>query len=143
MKKAPTPKVKKIKHKSLKTLRKKAWELISEYIRRSNADENGIVKCYTCGKPHFWTDMDCGHYIHKDCLDYDLVNLHPQCTYCNRRINGNKGVYCERLIAEYGEQVISELRVRSEQVKKFNIFELEEIINNYKQRLQELLAGKK
>jgi len=134
-------KPKKIKHISLKSLRKKAWALVSEYVRRSAANEHGIVLCFTCGKPHMWTDMDCGHYIHKDCLDYDLVNLHPQCGYCNRRLHGNRGIYAERLIAEYGEATISELRVRSEKVKKFNITELEEIIGKYKTLLKELPNG--
>jgi hypothetical protein len=128
----------KVKHISLKTLRKKAWELISRYVRKSAADENGIVLCYTCGKPHYWTDMDCGHYIHKDCLDYDLINLHPQCGYCNRRLHGNRGIYAERLIAEYGESAIVELRIRSEEIKKFNIVELEGYIETYKARLAEM-----
>jgi purine nucleoside permease len=135
-------KVKKIKHISLKALRKKAWELQSRYIRQAAADDHGIVLCYTCGSPHYWKDMELGHYIHKDCLDYDLVNLHPQCNYCNRRMHGNGALYAERLIAEYGEQTIAELRVRSEQIKKFTIFELEELITKYKTLLTELLEGR-
>ena len=129
---------KKIKHISLKALRKRAWNLISEYIRHSAANESGIVLCYTCGNPHYWKDMDLGHYIHKDCLDFDIVNLHPQCNYCNRHMHGNGALYAERLIAEYGEQSIAELRVRSEQIKKFSIFELEELIKTYKEKLEVL-----
>ena len=134
-------KKKKIKHISLKVLRKKAWDLQSQYIRRASANEHGIVLCYTCGKPHYWSDMELGHYIHKDCLDYDIVNLHPQCNYCNRRLHGNHGLYAERLIAEFGETAIAELRVRSEQVKKFTIFELEELITKYKTLLEGQING--
>ena len=54
--------------------------------------------------------MQAGHYIHKDCLDYDDVNIHCQCARCNKWLSGNLGVYAERLIAEYGEAVIAELR---------------------------------
>jgi hypothetical protein len=82
--------------------------------------------------------MDLGHYIHKDCLDFDLLNLKPQCTYCNRHRHGNSGLFAERLIAEFGEDTVVELRTRSEIVKKFSIQELEDLISNYKQKLKEV-----
>lgn len=131
----------KVKHKSLKSLRKRAWKLISEYVRRSNADEKGLNSCFTCGIKKHWKEMDCSHYIHKDCLDYDLVNLHACCSRCNRFLHGNLGVYAERLIAEYGGEAIAELRERSKRIKKFTVTELEEIINLYTQRLKELDNG--
>lgn len=124
---------KKIKHISLKSLHKKAWDLQSEYIRRT---ERGF--CYTCGVKDKWQNQQAGHYIHKNCLDFDSVNIHCQCPRCNCWLHGNLGVYGERLIAEYGEQTIAELRVRSEQVKKFTITELETLIAAYKQKLQSL-----
>ena len=128
----------KIKHKSTKVLRKRAWNLISEYLRRSAANEHGIVLCYTCGKSHYWTDMDLGHYIHKDCLDFTEINLHPQCSYCNRRMHGNSALYAERLINEYGLDVILELRAKSEIIKKFTVGELEDLIRLYTERLKTL-----
>ena len=128
-------KVRKIKHISLKVLRKKAWVLQSEYIRRS---ERGV--CFTCGSRRLWKKQDTGHYIHKNCLDFDLINLHCQCARCNRFLHGNLGVYAERLIAEYGEEVIAELRQRANQVKKFTIFELELLIIKYEQLLKTLEA---
>lgn len=128
----------KVKHISLKSLRKKAWELISIYVRKSAADENGLVRCYTCGSPHFWKDTECGHYIHKDCLDFDLNNLRAQCNYCNRRLHGNSGVYAEKLIKEIGIDDVDFLREKANKVKKFNIFELEEIINDLKLKLEEI-----
>jgi len=128
----------KVKHISLKSLHKKAWELTSLYVRKSAANENGIVRCYTCDKPHYYTDMECGHYIHKDCLDYDLNNLRAQCNYCNCRLHGNSGVYAEKLIKEIGIDDVDFLREKANQVKKFNIFELEEIINDLKFKLEEI-----
>lgn len=137
-KKVTLSKAKKVRHISLKSLRGKAWKLISEYVRRQGADKQGLVFCFTCGKKAHYKTMDCGHYIHKNCLDYDLVNLKKQCTRCNRFLHGNTGVYAERLIAEYGEQTIAELRVRSQQVKKFTIFELLALQETYKQKILEL-----
>jgi len=127
----------KIKHIFLKGLHKKARKLFSEYVRRS---EKGI--CYTCGRRHPWKETDCGHYIHKDCLDFDVIGNHCQCTHCNRFMHGNLGVYGERLIAEYGELAVADLRARSKKIKKFSQIELEELISTYKQLLSELKEGR-
>lgn len=129
-------KTKKIKHISLKSLRKKAWDIQSQYIRRL---AKGV--CFTCGDKRPWKEQQAGHYIHKDCLDFDPININCQCVRCNKWLSGNSGIYAERLIAEYGEQAIAELRVRSEQIRKFTIFELEELITKYKKLLTELKKG--
>ena len=130
----------KIKHISLKGLHKKAWKLFSEYIRRS---ERGI--CFTCGIHKHWKEQNAGHYIHKDCLDFDPINIHCQCVRCNKWLSGNTGVYAERLIAEYGEEAIAELRQRANKIKKFSLNELKHIINNLETKLKvlsELKEGK-
>ncbi len=123
----------KIKHLSLKSLRKRTWKLESEYVR---CYEQGI--CFTCGRKKPWKEQDLGHYIHRDCLDFDEINNHCQCTYCNRFLHGNLGVYAECLIAEYGEEAIIRLRQRANQVKKFTVTELENLILDYKQKIKEL-----
>ncbi len=123
----------KIKHKSRKALKKMAWDLQSEYIRKS---AQGI--CFTCGEKRNWKEQQAGHYIHRDCLDFDLINIHCQCVRCNKWLSGNQGIYAERLIAKYGEEAISELRQRANQVKRFTISELEELIKKYTELLTEL-----
>jgi hypothetical protein len=127
--------LKKNKPASLKSLRKKAWALQSEYVRRS---ENGI--CYTCGSHNEWKNTQCGHYIHGNWMDFILMNLHCQCIGCNHFKSGNGTIYAERMIAEYGEQAVAELRTWSQQNKnkKYNIFELEELIAKYKALLAEM-----
>ena len=126
---------KKIKHINLKVLHKKAWKLISEYVRRS---EKGI--CYTCGKHNKWQNTDCGHYIHHNNMDFVLMNLNCQCIYCNKFQHGNLGIYAERLIAEFGEPAVVKLRELDINTRnhKFTIFELEELIKIYTQRLKEI-----
>jgi hypothetical protein len=118
---------------TLKSLRKKAWKLHSELVRRY---EKGI--CYTCGIKKPWKQQNAGHYIHKDCLDFDSVNIHCQCVRCNKWLNGNSGIYAERLIAEYGENTIIELRQRSNQVRKFGYQEMEDLIIKYQAQLKTL-----
>ena len=126
-------KVKKIKHISIKSLRKKAWKLHSEYKRRK---ANGV--CFTCGDKRDYKEQNAGHYIHKDCLDYDDININCQCVRCNQWLSGNLGIYAEKLIALYGEEEISLLRQRANQVKKWTVGELEELIETYKQALEDL-----
>ncbi len=131
-----------MKPKSTKSLRKKLWKLVSEYVRRKDADENGYVKCYTCGVERHYKDLDCSHYIHRDALDFEINNLRPTCTRCNRFLHGNLGVYAEKLIKEIGEEEISLMRQRSKQVKKYTIGELEDMIQTYKEALQQLTQEK-
>ena len=126
------------KTKSTKSLRKKLWKLVSEYVRRKDADANGYTQCYTCGATKHFKEMDCGHYIHSDVLDFETNNLRPQCTRCNKWLSGNGGIYCEKLIKEIGEEEISLMRQRSKQVKKWQIGELEDMIETYKQTLKDL-----
>jgi hypothetical protein len=124
---------KKVKHKSTKALKKKAWELQSEYVRRY---EKGV--CYTCGNKRSWKEQQAGHYIHKDCLDFDSMNIHCQCVRCNKWLSGNSGAYAERLIAEYGAEAVAELREKSRRIKKFTVEDLEAFIIINKARLNVL-----
>ena len=121
----------KVKRISLKALHKKAWNLHSKVIRIS---ERGI--CFTCGARKNWKEQNAGHYIHKDCLDFDPINIHCQCVRCNKWLSGNSGIYAERLIAEYGEEAIASLRQRANKIKKFAQIELETIISELKQKLK-------
>ena len=108
----------------------------------SSADENGMVRCYTCGKLHRWQDLDLGHYIHLNALDFEPDNLRPQDTYCNRFKHGNSGVYAENLINEIGRVRVARLRDLEKKYKahpkKFTVGELEEIIQTYKDLLKNL-----
>ena len=131
-------KKKKIKHPSLKSLHRQAWKLFSEYVRRS---ERGV--CFCCGVKKRWQETHAAHYIHRNSLDYDPINIHACCPRCNRFLHGNLGVYAERLIAEYGEEAIQNLRCRGNEVKKFTIIELKELIKKYTILLKELKGVKK
>lgn len=117
----------------LPKLHAKAWRLFSEYVRRK---DNGV--CYTCSKVDHWTRMDAGHFIHKNCLDFDPRNVHSQCTRCNRFLHGNLGNYAIRLTKEYGLDVVEELTLLGHQIRKFNRGELEHIIDSYQTVLKEM-----
>lgn len=108
------------------------WKLVSEYVRRR---DKGV--CYTCGDKKDWKDQQCGHYIHKDCLDFEVdFNLRCQCVRCNKWLSGNSGVYAERLIKEIGAEQVGLLRQQSQITKKWSVQELENLIFTYKQALK-------
>ena len=116
-----------------KRLHKKAWALMSEYKRRL---EKG--QCFTCGKKLTKSTSNAGHYIHKNCLDYNFMNIHCQCVACNKWKHGNLGVYAEKMIFRYGQEAVEGLRRKAEVIKKFTIGELECIIIDLQKKLEAL-----
>jgi hypothetical protein len=78
-----------------------------------------------------WKKSQCGHYLHNK-LDFDLRNLKPKCLRCNYFLSGNLGIYGERLVKDYGQDWIDQLRAKA-QVKGnyYTRQELNEIIKKY------------
>lgn len=122
---------KKKKLKTLRQLKKKAWKLISKYIRSHSADFAGWMTCYTCNRLTPWKQLQAGHFIHNK-LDFDERNLRPQCIRCNHFLRGNLGIYAENLIATHGLDWVKKLR-KDAQTKGNNYSrqELEEVIRKY------------
>ncbi len=125
MKKKP-----KIKEKSITKLRKKAWKLQSMYIRQK---EKG--KCFTCGDQRDWKEQQAGHFVHRDSVDFDLRNIHCQCVHCNKWLHGNLINYAIKLERIYGHGIIEELKRKGDQIKKWKVKELEDLIEFYKNEL--------
>lgn len=89
-----------------------AWDAFSKHVRSSYADENGMIKCFTCPSIKHFTEMDAGHYIAASLsliLRFDERNVHPQCTGCNRFRHGNLSQYALALKIKYGENILEEL----------------------------------
>ena len=127
--------------KKLSSVKKRLWKLVSQYVRRSNANLDGFCYCVTCGKHDNWKRMDAGHFIggHKNYNFYDTRNIHPQCTYCNRFMHGNLVPYYEYMMENYGKAVIDELKTYKEKI--FTVDELEGMIASYKLKLKEIPYG--
>lgn len=79
----------------------KAW---SVFIRLSNANEDGVCFCITCGKAHHWKAIDCGHFVDRDHLPtrWHKVNCKPQCIECNRFKTGKRYQFGMALNKAYG-----------------------------------------
>lgn len=118
---------KKVKRISYKSLHKKAWKLMSRYVRLKYSD-NGFIKCYTCGVVREIKDIDCGHYFHNK-LDFDERNLRPQCTRCNRYLHGNLAIYGAKLSQELGKAGMKKLLLDAN-TKIYKYEDLEKIIKS-------------
>lgn len=110
-----------------RVLRSKVWSAWSKYLRSRAADESGRAACYTCLESHPWQELQAGHFIHGK-LDFDEMNIHPQCVRCNNYLSGNLGAYALRLVDEYGREAVEALRARASQHGGYSIAELEEVL---------------
>lgn len=80
--------------------------------------------------------MDAGHFIHRNSLDFDLINIQPQCAKCNRYLSGNLGVFAYRLKNKYGLDEWDRLEGLRHKERHFNRQEYLGIINDFKDKLQ-------
>lgn len=126
---------------SLAGLKKKLWEVFSQYIRRRNADSAGMVFCFTCGSPHHWKDLDAGHYVAKSLglsVYFEEKNVHPQCTGCNRFRHGNLTQYALKLKETYGDSILEELDAIRKIGRKISRSGYEEMIERYKMKVLQI-----
>ena len=106
---------------AIKTLKNKAWKLMSYKVRYSNIDFQGNVTCITCSKSNPVTEMHAGHFIHASkgsLVSYDDRNIHPQCPGCNTYRGGMLIEYTLFIQAEFGNDIIDELKKKKNTIMK-------------------------
>ena len=128
------------KKPSVAKLHKKLWPIFSQYIRLRDTNNQGCVYCITCPAYKPWKEMQAGHFVSRrfKATLYDEMNVHPQCIMCNVFLHGNLLIYRRKMDEIYGADKVLELEQRSKQIKKFTTFELEEMIQAYTERLEQL-----
>jgi hypothetical protein len=124
------------KSPSRKTLVTKLDAVFSEYIRRRYA-KNDIAQCVTCGKKDHWKDLQAGHFISRKhyATRWNEENVQVQCVACNVYRYGEQylfGVYL-------GEEKSQELLQLSRQSAKFSNIDLQEKINYFKMKINEII----
>jgi hypothetical protein len=79
-----------------------ADEIFSKWIRKSTANKEGIVSCFTCDNTMRWQIAHCGHYIKRGnlFLRWDTRNIRVQGECCNIYKSGNYPEYTRRLDLE-------------------------------------------
>lgn len=125
---------------TIKTLKRKADELWSKFIRLSEADQTGYCHCCSCGQAAPWKEMDCGHFVSRNHTlgRFKRENCHAQCRRCNRFREGNKAGYAVYLQKQYGAGILEALNQLQYQTHKFTVDELQELIDKIKIDLKEL-----
>lgn len=119
-------------------------KIFSEYIRLRDADVNGYIRCYCCGYPVHWKLAHNGHFFGRRFLGtrFNEENCHACCVPCNTYNNGNLKAYEEHLRREYGDSIIDKLTMLKNTLTKFAPYEIEEMTEEYKQKVKELRKGK-
>jgi len=133
--------------KRLKTAKNRLWKFVSEYIRKrdclktTGTEEYGL--CYTCGKRIEFKEAHAGHFIPQgSCseLRYDERNIRLQCAGCNTYGYGQQGLFLKHMQEEGLHDVANELlkRYQSHNTKKWNLSEIEELEEYYKEKIRNL-----
>lgn len=97
-----TKRTPKKKERSQAKLKKDFDALFSQYIRRKYANEEGMVKCYTCSTIKHWKEIQNGHWIPRNNLAtrFSEDNCRPQCVACNMFQHGMPDVFAVNLIKD-------------------------------------------
>lgn len=120
------------------------WNWFSKYIRLRDSDDNGYIRCFTCGRLVFWKEADCGHghgRQHKG-TKYNEKNNHAQCTDCNWHNEGRKDRYAKAVDKRYGAGTWDLLEMLSRRPLKLSQFDIDTLGNYYRVKVNGLLKSK-
>lgn len=125
--------------------KEKAVKAFQEYIRIRDAykttGEADALRCFTCGR---WCRLDgsahAGHYLPRrtNASLFDERNCHGQCIECNIDKYGNPEAYEDRMLAEYGQDVIDELRANDCISVRYTDSDYDDIARKYLKMIQQL-----
>lgn len=132
-----------MKPETVASVKKEAWKLFSEYIRRRDADWKGDGVCCTCGEILHVPSVQAhaGHFIHGSTKRsyFAEKNVHLQCRSCNFYKNGARDMYALFLVKKYGNGIIEELHAINKDKRDWTIRELRAVKELYKEKLKNLL----
>jgi hypothetical protein len=143
----PKPKVVKKKLVPITKLRKKLWQVFSEYIRAEAADKFGNCACVTCGKVMKWKGdgLNVGHFLPQklnSALIFNHFNVAPQCARCNMSGEGEQWLFGQYIIKKHGQDVLDMLFGLKGTYFKFTHDWLQEKIDHYSLNLRALRLTK-
>lgn len=124
-----------IKVKKKPDLVAKLDKVFSLYIRLRDSKPFGYkyFKCPTCGRILPFEQADCSHYFSRrsNSTRFDEDNCMAECRYDNRFNAEHLHKLREALIHRIGEKKFQILEWKHNQTKKWNDFELKELIKYY------------
>ena len=105
------------KHNSPSKIAKdKAWKAFSKYIRLRDCLKTtksiDFGTCYTCDVVKPFKLLDAGHFIggRSNSVLFDERGVNAQCKRCNKWLKGNPVIYEVKLIKEFGQELVDELK---------------------------------
>jgi len=119
-----------VKQVALSTLRRKLDKVFSLWIRRRDADDKGMGRCYTCNR---YALLEASHFIPRQhqATRWDEHNVHGACSYCNRWQHGNLAEYYLALVRQYGQRIADGLMELKRTTVKFTRQDLLDLIAKY------------
>lgn len=131
----------KTKRELVGTLKKKAWKLMSQYVRlRDCLKTTGgtrIGRCYTCDKEYPFAELQAGHLIDGRCgeMFLDERGIRAQCAGCNIWKHGNKEIFIPKFIDENGRELYDELIAEKRRTKLWTAQELHALLVDLKEKI--------
>jgi len=127
------------KKRKRSTIVKALDKVFSQYIRLKYANLDGFVECFTCGRSYYWKKIQCGHFMSRSryATRWDEENCRPQCYGCNVMQQGRQYEFAKNLDKE-SKGKADAMHIASLQTVKFYDWELEEMIAEYKAKLEDL-----
>lgn len=127
-----------MKNQSLPALLNKAQKVFNLFIRKRDRWRG----CICCGSLNI---TDASHYFsvgHYSALRFNETNVNASCPKCNRFLHGNLIKYRQGLVKRYGEEKVLMLENSADlrKAKKWSRFEVQSIIDFYKQKINETLS---
>lgn len=122
------------------SLVKKLDKVFALYIRLRDVMPSGYGKCISCGKIKPYGELDCGHFYSRINMAtrFDEDNCSAECRGCNRVSADHLIFYQENLIKKIGVARFSTLQSRAHSIKKWEDYELEEMIKKYTKEVKRL-----
>ena len=130
--------------KSISKLKKELDKWFSLFIRLRDADENGIVICFTSGRAYHYKNIHAGHFISRKRLStrFCEVNVQPQSAADNIFGQGEQYTFGKELDYKYGKGTAEELHIKSLRTLKISRSDYEEKISYYKTAVDKLKKEK-
>jgi len=137
----------KVKQPSKSTIKKRAWDAFSKFIRaRDCLRTTGCADwglCITCSRRYHIKLLQAGHFIpgrHNANL-FSEKGCHAQCYNCNINLRGNTLEYRRKIIEMFGDGYDEVLETENREIKKYSVEDLTNIEKQYKIKVEELLNG--
>jgi hypothetical protein len=126
-------KAKKKKSVSIPKLKGLAEKVFNNYIRQRDS-QDGYFTCISCSKTLPVAAMNAGHFVpvqNSSFLRYHEWNVNGECCGCNCFDKFHLIGYRRNLIDKIGADAVKWLEDHSRDLKKWNRYELEQLIRDY------------